>query len=72
LEWVKKSAGSWKVSNLWIDCGKIVSYSGKINLESISFKYGVGIWAWWCMPVIPALEFEASLGYIARLCLKNK
>jgi hypothetical protein len=36
-------------------------------------------WAWWCMPVIPALgrlkwddwEFKASLGYIVRLCLKK-
>jgi hypothetical protein len=35
---------------------------------------------WWCTPVIPAFgrlrqedhEFKASLGHIARLCLKKK
>jgi hypothetical protein len=37
-------------------------------------------WAWWYIPVIPALrrlrqedyEYEASLNYIAKFCLKKK
>jgi hypothetical protein len=36
-------------------------------------------WAWWCMPIIPGLaklrqedlEFEVSLSYTARPCLKT-
>jgi hypothetical protein len=36
--------------------------------------------AWWCTSIIPALgrlwqedrEFEASLGYTERICLKKK
>jgi hypothetical protein len=40
-------------------------------------KFG---WVWWCIPVIPVLgrlkeeehEFEAGLGYIVRIYLKNK
>jgi hypothetical protein len=37
-------------------------------------------WAWWHTPIIPALrrlleedlKFKASLGYVARPCLKKK
>jgi hypothetical protein len=48
---------------------------GNVNTDEYSKSL-----AWWCIPVIPALEkqrqedqkFETSLGYIVRSCLKTK
>jgi hypothetical protein len=42
-------------------------------------RSGFRSWAWWCIPVIPALkrwkqkdqEFKASMSYMARPCLKK-
>jgi hypothetical protein len=49
---------------------KVISESGRVNKCQL---------AWWQMPVIPALrrlrqkdqKFKASLGYLARPCLKQ-
>jgi hypothetical protein len=52
----------------------------KVQAVKLFFKMFLMSQAWWHIPVIPVLkrlrqedhEFETSLSYTDRLCLKNK
>jgi hypothetical protein len=55
---------------------RLLETSVIMNLNKGKFQN----WAWWYMPIIPALgmlreedlKFQPSLGYTVRLCLKKK
>lgn len=58
-----------------------VVFSTLITTWKLIYNTGLFCQAWWCTPVIPALwrlrqenhhKLKASLGYILRVCLKDK